>query len=369
MGAKKIVDHIVLFLVGGLFIFSGLIKINDPIGTSIKLEEYFEVFSSDFAGLFHYFIPFSLSIAVVIVILEVILGVAVLLRQRMVLTSWVLLLLIVFFTFLTFFSAVTGKVTDCGCFGDAIKLTPWESFYKDIILLILIIYIFLRRKSYSSLLSKKTGDIIMGVTTATCVFIAIYAINHLPYIDFRAYHLGNNIGEAMKPSQPFVYNYVYEKDGKKYEFDHFVTDDSTFVFKEMVLLNEDALPKITDYNVWSDDGDFTEESLNGRKLFIVIQDVYKANLSHIGQIRKLINELEGPVTVWLLTSNDAATIENFRHEYQIAAPYYYVDATVIKAMIRSNPGIMVLNNGTVLGKWHHNDTPSSSEILDLLELK
>ncbi len=367
MGIKKSIDNIILILVGGLFIFSGLIKINDPIGTSIKLQEYFEVFSTEFSSVFHHFIPFSLSLAVIIVVLEVVLGFAVLLRQRMGATSWVLLLLILFFTVLTFYSAVTGKVTDCGCFGDAIKLTPWESFTKDLILLVLIVYIFINRKSYKPVFLQKRGDYIIGGITAFCVFIAIHAINHLPYIDFRAYNIGNNISKAMQPSAPFIYNYICEKDGERFEFDHFITDDSTYIFKEMVHLNEDALPKITDYNVWTDEGDYTEESLTGNKLFLIIQDVKKAGLANIEEIQQLINELDGTITIWILTSNDASTIENFRHEYQIGAPFYYVDATVIKAMIRANPGIMLLNDGTVLGKWHHNDTPTSQEVLDLLK--
>lgn len=365
MGAKKIIDNIILIFVGGLFIFSGLIKVNDPIGTAIKLEEYFEVFANDFASFFHAFIPFSLEIAVLIVVLEVVLGVAVLLRHQMKITTWMLLLMIVFFTFLTGYSAYFDKVTDCGCFGDAIPLTPWESFYKDLVLLVLITYLFVRRKSYTPLIKGNKGYIVMIGVIALNIFLAVYVLRHLPFIDFRAYKIGNNIAEEMQPGEPFRYKYIMEKEGETYEFDEYPSDQS-YVFKDMILLNPDAQPKITDYNVWNENGDFTEESLKGKKLFIVIQDVNSAGLSNIDKIRELVNSLEGSLDVWLLTSNDAATIENFRHEYQFAAPYYYVDATVIKAMIRSNPGIMLLQDGTVLGKWHHNDTPTAGVIRDLL---
>ena len=125
------------YLVGLLFIFSGGIKINDPVGTQIKLQEYFEVFSSDFSPLFEILVPYALVLSVFLCTLEIVIGIALLLNYKMKFVSNITLGLIIFFTFLTFYSAYFNKVTDCGCFGDAIKLTPWESFYKDIILLIL----------------------------------------------------------------------------------------------------------------------------------------------------------------------------------------------------------------------------------------
>ena len=128
----KIADRLVRWFVGALFIFSGLVKLNDPVGTAIKMEEYFEVFAGDIASIFHSLAPFGLSIGLFVIILEILLGVAVLINYKMRLTSWILILLIVFFTFLTFYSAAFDKVTDCGCFGDVIPLTPWQSFSKDV---------------------------------------------------------------------------------------------------------------------------------------------------------------------------------------------------------------------------------------------
>jgi len=366
MAPKKILDNSILIIVGLLFIFSGLIKVNDPVGTAIKLQEYFEVFSTDFASFFHVFIPYALALSVFLVVLEVILGVAVIFRYRMKITGWVLLILIVFFTFLTFYSAYFNKVTDCGCFGDAIKLTPWQSFGKDLILLVLIIYIFVNRKKYLNFFNKKLSDIIMSIATALIVFLAIFAINHLPYIDFRPYKIGNNIKEEMQSKEPFRYKYIMEKNGETFEFEKYPTD-TTYQFKEMVLLNPEAQPTITDYNIWTDEGDFTDESLTGKKLFVVYQDVNEASLSNLDKIKELINNLEGQLNTWIITSSNVASVENFRHEYQLAVPYYFADATVLKAMIRSNPGIILLNNGTVLGKWHFNDTPSPKEVLDLIK--
>ena len=137
----RFIYSILRYLVGSIFIFSGLIKINDPVGTQIKLEEYFGVFSSDFTSLFELLVPFALLISIVLCTLEIIIGIALLMNYKMKIVLKLLLSLIVFFTFLTFYSAYFNKVTDCGCFGDAIKLTPWESFYKDIILLVFSISI------------------------------------------------------------------------------------------------------------------------------------------------------------------------------------------------------------------------------------
>lgn len=363
---KKVIDQFFRFFVGILFIFSGLIKINDPIGTSIKLKEYFEVFATDFGSFFEIFVPHSLFIAVIVVVLEVLLGVALIINYRINLTAWFFLLLIVFFTFLTFYSAFFNKVTDCGCFGDAIPLTPWESFLKDVVLLVMILYIFFRRKHFKPLLADKTGNLIMIAALGINLFLAIYSIRHLPYIDFRPYKVGNNIPELMEPSEPYRYKYIFEKDGETYEFSEFPSD-TTYEYKDLILLNPEAQPKITDYHIWTDEGDYTLETLIGNKLIIIIYDVSKASTKHIDEIRNLISELPPSVEALALTASNEAQFESFRHEYQLAIPYYFADMTVLEAIIRSNPGLWLLKEGTVMGKWHHNDVPTADVILNLVK--
>ncbi|MGF1638768.1 MAG: BT_3928 family protein [Cyclobacteriaceae bacterium] len=354
------------YFVGILFIFSGLIKINDPIGTAIKLEEYFEIFATDFAGFFHVFIPYSLYLSVIICVLEVVLGIAVLLYYRMHITAWILLLLIIFFTFLTFYSAFTDNVTDCGCFGDAIPLNPWQSFYKDLILLVFVSFLFIARKKVKPVLNQKKGDISMVVSAILCTAIAWYAIAHLPFIDFRPYKIGNNIETAMKPSAPLRYKYIMTKDGKKETFEEYPTDPG-YEFVAMVPINPKDQPKITDYHLWTDDGEFTDASFEGNKVMIVIENVDKAKLKNLDKLREITENMPPLADVWILTSSSAAKIENFRHEYQIAAPYFYADGTVLKAMIRSNPGLILMKDGTVLGKWHINDIPESKKLKELLK--
>lgn len=356
----KILSAIARYAVAALFIFSGLIKINDPVGTAIKLEEYFDVFASDFAPFFEWFIPAALVLSVVLSVLEVVLGVALIIGFRMRLTAWALLLLIVFFTFLTFYSAYFNKVTDCGCFGDAIKLTPWESFTKDIILLGLIGIIFIRKDTYQEFFSANFR--LLKVVGATVFFtgVAIYAIAHLPFIDFRAYKIGNHLPTLMQPSEEYRYEYVMKKNGEEVRLDYYPSDKS-YEFMAMNILNPEAQPKITDLGVWNDDGDFTEDLMTGTKLLIVIQNAEKVSAKNMAAISLLAKQFSIGQT-WILTSSGYEAIENLRHEHQLAAPFYYADATVLKTMIRSNPGILLLREGTVLGKWHHNDTPELPEL-------
>lgn len=364
----RILDVIIRLIVGGLFIFSGLIKINDPIGTEIKLEEYFGVFAADFGSFFELFIPIALPIGVILIALEIVLGVAVLINYSMKKTTWMLLLLILFFSFLTFYSAYFDKVTDCGCFGDAIKLTPWESFYKDMILLVLIAHLFFYRRKYAPLLRTRSGNAVIYATTFLSFYIGILAIRHLPFIDFRAYKIGNNIPAQMIPDEQPIIEYVFDKDGEEVRSEKYLSADDGYTYKASSVLNADAtVPKITDYNVIDVEGnDVTEQTYEGLKLLLIMNDATKTKLGDMDEIRKLVNDLDGKIETMILTSSAETTFEPFRHEHQLAAPFYFTDATVIKAMIRSNPGIILLKNGTVLGKWHHNDTPSLGDIVNLL---
>jgi uncharacterized membrane protein YphA (DoxX/SURF4 family) len=362
----KILDNFLKYFVGILFIFSGLIKVNDPIGTSIKLKEYFEVFANDFAPFFAFFIPYSLVIAVFVVVLEVVLGIALLLHYRMKLTSWIFLLLIAFFTFLTFYSAYFNKVTECGCFGDAIPLTPWQSFAKDVVLSVLVILIFIRRNHFKPFMKDRTGNVVMALSFAANIYLCVYAISHLPYIDFRPYKVGNNIPQLMAPSEPYRYKYIMEKDGEEFEFTEYPSD-TTYKYKDMIILNPEAQPKITDYHIWTDDGEFTEESFIGNKLFIIFYDISKSKTRNMDKINDLIHSVENDVEVWALTASADTEFEAFRHEYQLAIPYFYADMTVLEAIIRSNPGLWLMKDGVVAGKWHHNDVPEADTVLDLLE--
>ncbi len=362
----KYIITIARWLVGVLFIVSGIIKVNDPIGTSIKMQEYFEVFASDIAGFFHYLVPTSLFFAVFLSVLEVALGVAVLINYRMKLTTRILLAIILFFTFLTFYSAYFNAVTDCGCFGDAIKLTPWQSFTKDIVLVVLIGLLFLYWNQFTSVFTERVGLIIVVGVFALNTILAIYAIRHLPFKDFRAYKVGANIQQSMKATAPMIYKYIMTKDGEEVEFDKYPTEGG-YELKEMILTNPEDGPKITDYNIWNDEEDFTEESFKGVRLIIITYDVTKADVDSFVDINKLVEGLAGStIEPVVFTSSDTQTFEDFRHEVQLASPYYFGDATVLKTIVRSNPGILLMDNGLIRGKWHYNDVPEVGDVLNLI---
>jgi uncharacterized membrane protein YphA (DoxX/SURF4 family) len=361
-----IAAQIARVVVGVVFIFSGLIKLNDPVGTQIKFEEYFEVFAQDLPFLHDFFmglVPFTLAMSVLFCAAEVILGVALLAGYKPKVTVWLLFFLIAFFTFLTFYSAYFNRVTDCGCFGDAIKLKPWHSFYKDVVLSVLILFIIGHR---NRLKARNTGWLV-GLTTALTLGLGVYAVMFLPPIDMLPYAVGKSIPAGMQPSEPLRYEYIMEKDGKTVTLDKYPTEPG-YAFKEMVLVNEKARPKITDYRIWTDgselESDFTQQSFQGNKLFIIVKSIKDIDAGSIPAIRSLVEGLKGSnISAYLLTSTSDAEIQAFRKEFQLeSVPYYKADATVLKTIMRSNPGTWLMSNGVVRGKWHYNKTPNAEEV-------
>ena len=364
-----IAARIARFLVGSVFVFSGLIKLNDPVGTQIKFEEYFEVFAQDVPllhGFFMGLVPFTLVMSVLFCAAEIILGVALMVSYKPKLTTWLLFALIAFFTFLTFYSAYFNRVTDCGCFGDAIKLKPWTSFGKDVVLTVLILFIIGHR---NRIRPRKTGWVVV-LTTILTIGLGIYAVEFLPPLDLLPYAVGKNIPNQMKPSEPLRYKYLMEKGGKTTEFEQYPTDQS-YKFKEMVLVNEKAKPKITDYRVWNDEGDFTQQTFEGNKLFVIVKTVNDIDAGSLPAIRALVEGLQGSsVKPYILTSASDDEIKAFRKEFQLDnVPYYKADATVLKTIMRSNPGTWLMSNGVVRGKWHYNTTPNAGEVIKLVKSK
>lgn len=358
------------FLLGALFIFSGLIKLNDPIGTAYKLEEYFEVFAVDFGSFFLYFKSIARLLSITLSSLEVVLGVALLLRWNLRFTLWCLLVLLVFFAFLTFYSAAFNKVTDCGCFGDFIKLTPWTSFFKDLFLLFLWAVVFMNQRFLRKVFAKGTlGTVYVTIALAVAVGIGVFALGHLPYFDFLPYKVGNDIGKLMKPAAPLRYKYIMEKNGTTQEFTEYPTD-TLWKFKQMVPLNPEDGAKITDFRVWGGENqEMTQEVLSGNKLLILIQSVEKADRDRFPQIVQLMagaDSSKKQIQPMIITSSSPGEFDVFRHEVNLPGKYYFADATVLKTMIRSNPGFIVLKDGVVKGKYHYHDIPSRAKLEELL---
>lgn len=348
------------WFVGILFIFSGLIKLNDPLGFSYKLDEYF---SAAVLGL-EFLQPFALPMAIFVVIFEVVLGIMLLLGFQKKFTIWSILLMIVFFTFLTFYSAYFDKVTDCGCFGDAIPLTPWQSFYKDVVLLAMILVLFFNMDKIGSAFAKAKSSIIILAATIICFIIAYYVLMHLPILDFRAYKIGTDIEEAMKedPSQPAIYGYdwYYTVDGKE----EIITTDGlppegrpNYDKVETRIIQEAALPKIHDFSIEKDGEDYTQEILDKEKVaFVMIYDMTKAEEDGMQKLAAFTERAQkAGYEVIGLSANPMDQLQPLLEVNALEIPFYTTDGTQIKTAVRSTPSIMIIKKGVITAKSHWND--------------
>lgn len=374
--------HIARILVGCLFIFSGFIKANDPLGFSYKLEEYFEVFKADTGlGMFEWFAHIALPLAIIICVSEMLLGVMLLIGYKRDLTLWLLFAQIAFFTFLTFYSACYNKVTHCGCFGDFLKLKPWESFWKDIALMILITLLFAGKEHINDLTFPSLQVTIFIIGAIASFAFPIYAYRNLPPLDFRAYAIGMNIKENMKPGadyQPPVYEtrFKYENlkthEVKEFDLKNYPWEDTLtwkWVATDNVLTKEAVNPpKITDFTVNDANGNPITDSLLNNKdysFLLVCYDLKKTEEDE--SLHAKINDFYTLATkenkkIIGLTASSAEEINAYKHAHQALYDFASVDAIVLKTMVRSNPGLILIKDGTVIMNWHHNNFPSYSEV-------
>jgi uncharacterized membrane protein YphA (DoxX/SURF4 family) len=344
--------------VGILFIVSGFIKANDTIGFSYKLIEYFEVFHTPI------FIDYAVPISMLICIFEILVGVALLAGAYAYVNAWLLLVMIVFFTLLTGYSAITGKVTDCGCFGDAIKLKPVQSFIKDLVLLVFILFIFIGHKYIKPLFNGTIQSIGLSVSLLVTTAFTLYTYMFLPRIDFLPYKVGNDIKQQMlipegAPRDSFEMVFIYEKGGQQIEIgmNDLAKLDSTyrFVDRKDKKVKEGFKPPIHDFKLYDASGvDYTDSLLNdtGYKLIIVQKDIRESRKGTVEMLSVLGRDFQSEgYTVWALTSTPPEIVEPYRHEYQLSFSYYMMDATPLKSMVRSNPGVLLLKDNVVIKKW------------------
>lgn len=364
--------------VGLLFIFSGLIKANDPLGFSYKLEEYFEVFHTTWLN------GFALSLSILLCALEMILGFALLVGARAVKVVWGLLLLIIFFGFLTFYSAYFKVVQTCGCFGDAIPLTPWQSFTKDMALLLLVLVLFVNRKTIKPLTNTKTGDKLLIGATIVSIGFGLYTYNFLPVVDFLPYKVGANILQEMKTppgAVPDEFEVTYILKNKKTKESKTMSDkeyiksgiwkDTNWEVQgnpESHLVKKGFEPKIRDLNIQDAQGNnYNEELLSSPfySLVIVAWNLEDTNPDAVNRINALaINLTQNYNTRTIfLTSNAPDNAQKFAKDHKLVSELFYADGVPLKTMVRSNPGIILLKNGTVINKWHFHNMPKYEYIV------
>ena len=360
---QKKTTHVLLLIariiVGLLFIFSGLVKANDPLGLSYKMQEFFEVWGMQS------FNEYTLFLSLVMNTFEIVAGVAVLLGWRMKLFSWLLLLLIIFFTFLTGYAQFSGKIKTCGCFGDCIPLTALQSFIKDLILLVLILVLFVKRSVIKPFLTSAVNGLLILGSILFCIVLQWYVIKHLPIVDCLPYKVGNNIAEKMKipdgaVADSFAITFTYKKAGKDVEFDmnNFPDDfdDSTYQFVERnqkLIRQGTATPAISDFSLRSMSGtDTTVEILNQGNTYVMlllknIANAHKGWDKNAAAVAKACSEKKIPLFVVSAVAEMAS--ERLKDIPNIH--YLQCDATVIKTAGRENPTYMIMKQANILGKY------------------
>lgn len=347
--------------VGVLFIISGLVKLNDPVGFSFKLQDYFapDVLNLDFL------VPYSLLLAILLVIFEVLLGLSLLLGYFKKFTLWSLLLMIVFFTFLTFYSAYFNKVTDCGCFGDAIPLTPWESFSKDVVLLVLILILFIGRKFIKPLFSRNINSILVFASLVFCLAITYHVLQHLPIFDFRPYKIGANIQEGMTmpedaPKPIYEYKWRFNVNGKEEIITtngSYPSIEGEFIDVDTKMIQEGYTPPIHDFMIERDGEDFTDAYLNEENLIIIVAySLGNTEINGYQPVKDITDKaLKNGYKVIGLSASSQETTELLVDQNSLNFKFYFCDETTLKTIVRSNPGILKLNKGTIIQKLHWND--------------
>jgi uncharacterized membrane protein YphA (DoxX/SURF4 family)/peroxiredoxin len=359
---KNIITQFSRIFVGLLFIISGVIKLNDPVGFSYKLDEYFSepVFNMPFL------VPLTLGLALFLVILEVALGVMLLIGYKSKITIWSLLLMIGFFTFLTFYSAYFDVVKDCGCFGDALHLTPWQSFTKDIVLLFFILILFINKKLVKPLFQNAIQNMIAYASIILCIFMAVWVLNHLPLIDFRAYKVGTNIEKGMEipdgaPRSVIEMIFIYNVNGVDTEFTEkdlmAIPEGATFVDRKDKVITEGYVPPIHDFTMVKEDLNYKEELLQEPKLLMfVTYDLAAAEEGGMLQLEKLNQEAKAKgYKVIGMTASSPMLIAKAQKKYGLTFDFYFCDGTTLKTIERANPSIVLLEKGIVKQKVHYND--------------
>ena len=357
----KYIVSISRIFVGVLFIISGFIKLNDPLGFSYKLQEYF---SADVLNI-PFLEPYALIISILVVVFEVVLGVFLLIGYKPKFTVWSLLGMIVFFTFLTFYSAYFDKVKDCGCFGDALKLTPWESFTKDVVLLVFILILFVGIKHINPVLNKLSLTVVALASFIGSLGFAYHVLMHLPAIDFRAYKVGANIQEGMiipedapKPVQEFTW--TFKVDGEEKEL---VTNgsypevDGEYVGVETKVIEEGYDPPVKDFSIETEDVDYTEDFLNEENLIMIIMyNLATAESDGVAKLKAFSeNAIKQGYVVIGLSASGLEEKQAFKTQHNLNFDFYLCDEKALKTVVRSSPGIVKLNKGTVIQKAHWND--------------
>jgi len=362
---KRITPTILLvcrIIIGLTFIFSGFVKAVDPLGSTYKFVDYFNAFGMEWAN----GLAFMLSVLQCVV--ELTLGVMVLFNLSIRFSASFVLAFMIFYTPLTLYIAIKNPVHDCGCFGDALVISNWQTFFKNVVLLAAAVFVFVFRKQSDSKL-KSLEQWVLSAATAIVGFVFCgYSHKHTQVLDFRPYSVGTSIKAKMErpagaPADVWESTFVYEKDGEQKEFPINALPDSTWTFKDArhTLVKKGYEPPIHDFSIVNADGDdLTDEVLasDNYNFLLISYNLYKSDLSRNDSINRLADFcMSEGYTFRMLTASTDEAIQNFREEASPAYEICICDETTLKTIVRSNPGLMIVKDGVIIGKWNLADIP------------
>jgi triosephosphate isomerase len=370
---RKILVNIARLLLALTLILSGFVKAVDPLGTQYKINDYLSAMHlKDFAPDF-----LTLSASVLLSAAEFVIGICLLFAIRRRLVSRITLGVMVIMTLITLWLAIDDPISDCGCFGDALVLTNWQTFWKNVILLVAACIICWRPLNMARMISRSNQWIVLNYAALFILFIAGYCLYDLPMFDFRPYHVGANIQQGMEipegAQQPqFETTFIMEKDGQRKEFtlDEYPDSTWTFIDSKTVQTAEGYVPPIHDFTIATEEEDITSEVLEheGYTFLLISPHLENADDSYFDRINQVYEYCQdNGYPFYCLTASTESARSRWQDMTGAEYPFCATDEITLKTMIRSNPGLMLLHQGTVIRKWSHNRLPNEQQLTQRLE--
>lgn len=370
--ASGVAVNALRFVLALAFVFSGFVKAVDPMGTVYKMADYAEAFGVA--------APLGLLLlgAWVLIMVEYVMGMALFFGLYRRFYLWLMIAFLSVMTPLTLVLALTNPVSDCGCFGDAVVLTNWQTFGKNVALLLMAIVVLACHRRVWRVISERTQWLVFVYAGLSIILFMQHNMRHLPVLDFRPYAIGTNIIDAMSvpddaPQDEYETLFVLEKDGvqRTFTFDDYPDSTWTFVKRESRLVSKGYVPPITDFHLSTPDGeDVTWNVLEhpGYTFLMVARDLNRTNEGMLDVINDLHDYAKvGGHPFYMLTSSNIAAIEEWNEHTGAAYPYLHADEILLKTMVRANPGLIVLKDATVVGKWSAADMPRDEQLTTSIE--
>lgn len=349
---------------GAVFIFSGFVKAIDPLGFTYKIEDYLRTFGGFFESLAEYAFPLAIALST----LELLIGLNLIFKVHLSLTRILALLFMLVMTPLTLYIAIKNPVTDCGCFGDALIISNWATFFKNLVLISIVILMLVYHTKFRAFLAPKIQHIAILIFIVIGASLSVYSYRHLPMIDFLPYKTGVNIPKAMEipdnaAKDEYTTTFIYEKDGEQKEFtlENYPKNDSSWVFvdQKSVLISKGFKAPIHDFSIVNDQfDDITEQVLSfpGKTYLLILYDVDDASVEGAKKAEKVYQKaLKDGEKFYALTASSNEDVKKFVQKTGVTYPFWKTDPTALKSIVRANPGLVLIQKGTVLGKWNWRD--------------